>query len=374
MQNYTVAAYYWPSYHYDPRSLIFWPEGHGEWETVRKNKPKFEGHDQDRQPLWGYINEADPFVMEMQIEAASSYGVNCFIFDWYWYDRHPFLENCLNNGYLKARNNDKVKFYIMWANHNVNLTWDKRNAGKWEEMKQWEGEHMLWHGGIPRPDFEIAARRIIENYFSHPSYVKIDGKPVLCIYELSTLLSGLGGLEETKDALLWLREETKKHGFPDLHLQFTLRSEQVINVSGIDDVPLTNQKEILEYLGADSVTHYQFIHFTDVDRPYPAIMESVQKEYEYLDQNYKMPYFPHVSSGWDNNPRYEMLVHPITTENTPAHFQKALEQAKRYADAHPKQPPIITVNSWNEWTESSFLQPCTKYGYAYLEAVKNVFK
>ena len=33
--------------------------------------------------------------MEMPIEAAVRHGVNVFIYDWYWYDNRPFLENCL---------------------------------------------------------------------------------------------------------------------------------------------------------------------------------------------------------------------------------------------------------------------------------------
>jgi len=44
--------------------------------------------------------------------------------------------------------------------------------------------------------------------------------------------------------------------------------------------------------------------------------------------------------------------------------------AKEYVDSHPKQTPLITINSWNEWTETSYLMPCTMYGYSYLEAVK----
>ncbi|MDR1887433.1 MAG: glycoside hydrolase family 99-like domain-containing protein, partial [Prevotellaceae bacterium] len=31
------------------------------------------------------------------------------------------------------------------------------------------------------------------------------------------------------------------------------------------------------------------------------------------------------------------------------------------------------INSWNEWTETSYLEPCTMFGYGYLEAVRNVF-
>jgi len=55
-----------------------------------KNKAKFEGHEQPRYPLWGYTNEADPYVAEMEINAAADRGINVFIFDWYWYDGMPF--------------------------------------------------------------------------------------------------------------------------------------------------------------------------------------------------------------------------------------------------------------------------------------------
>ena len=103
IKQYDIAAIVWPSYHPDPRAKIFWPDGIGEWQTVISNKPKFEGHEQPRYPLWGYVNEADRYVAEMEIEAATDHGVNVFIFDWYWYDRMPFLEGHLNDGFLKAK-------------------------------------------------------------------------------------------------------------------------------------------------------------------------------------------------------------------------------------------------------------------------------
>ena len=73
-QAYDVAAYIWPSYTGgEPRTRMFWPEGDGEWETVRKATAKYPGHTWPRRPLWGYCNEADPYVMEMQINAAADH-------------------------------------------------------------------------------------------------------------------------------------------------------------------------------------------------------------------------------------------------------------------------------------------------------------
>lgn len=351
--QYDIAAYVWPSYHPDDRAKIFWPEGIGEWQTVMKNKPKFEGHEQPRYPLWGYINEADPYVAEMEINAAADHGVNVFIFDWYWYDGMPFLEDQLNEGYLKARNNDRVKFYLMWANHDVDMLWDKRNAGK-------PNDALIWKGSVDRQEFEIICHRVIEKYFSCPTYYKIEGKPCFMIYDLNNLIQGLGGIQETKEALEWFRKETVKAGFKGLDLQLAYWGQGV-------------GKEIVVELDFDGITHYQFVHFTNVDRDYLEILKDVAQKWEEIDSDYKIPYYPHISVGWDNNPRFDMFREGIVKNNTPENVEKALEMAKKYVDNHPNQTPLITINSWNEWTETSYLMPCTMYGYGYLEAVKKVF-
>lgn len=364
-QKYDVAAYVWPSYHPDDRAKIFWPDGIGEWQTVISNTPKYEGHEQPRYPLWGYINEADPYVAEMEINAAADHGVNVFIFDWYWYDGMPYLEGHLNDGFLKARNNDRMKFYLMWANHDVTMTWDKRNAGT-------DNDAIIWEGSADREEFETVCHRVIKQYFSHPSYYKVDGKPSFMIYDIRELIQGLGGMQETKDALEWFRKEVKKAGFPGLDLQVTLRGKWY-KLTGVDGEPLGNQLEAIKELGFDGVTNYQYVHMVNIDRDYPSIQADVEKEWAKINEEYDIPYYPHVSVGWDNNPRFEMFRPGVVTENTPANFGKALETAKSFVDAHPRQAPLVVINSWNEWTETSYLMPCTMYGYGYLEAVKKVF-
>ena len=85
-------------------------------------------------------------------------------------------------------------------------------------------------------------------------------------------------------------------------------------------------------------------------------------------------YYPHVSVGWDNNPRYNSL-RPIITENScPENFENGLIKAKEYIDSHKLPVPLITINSWNEWTECSYLEPDDVNGYGFLEAIKKVFK
>ena len=364
MSKYDVAAYIWPAYTGDePRTRIFWPEGMGEWQSVKSAKAKFDGHLWPRRPLWGYVNEADPFVMEMEIEAAVSHGVNVFIYDWYWYDRRPFLENCLNDGFLKARNNKKMKFYLMWADHDANSLWDKRTSD--------DGGTLIWGGGASRHEFERVMRRVIEKYFALDNYYTIDGKPVFMIYDVPKLVETLGGIENTRRAIEWARNECVKAGLKGLHLQFTMWNETATNLSGVDGEKSLPASEF-DSLGFDSCSHYQFVHFTDINRSYPDVLIDVQKEYDKLSK-LKIPYFPHVSVGWDNNPRFNSFRPGILRDCTPDNIEKGLLMAKAYADSHPDQPKLITVNSWNEWTETSYLEPDDLYGYGYLERIKKVF-
>ena len=368
MQKYDVAAYIWPSFTGDePRTRIFWPMGMGEWETILKAKPKFPGHQWPRKPLWGYVNEANSDIMEMQINTALEHGVNVFIYDWYYFDGKPFLENCLNDGFLKARNNEKMKFYLMWANHDVSYEWDTRLSDLQGDYDLEQiGDGFIYSGAVNFERFQDIAHRVIDKYFSRPNYYRIDGKPVFMIFSLSILVKGFGGIENTKKALEWFKKEAG-----GVHLQF---NNKICKWEDIYDgdrvVPMS---ELIEYLGFDSTTNYQTIGLTNnYERDYADVLKDSFETWKEIEKQTGAPYFPHVSIGWDNNPRFNGLT-KIMRNSTPEAFREGLLKAKEFVDNRPQNPPLITINSWNEWPEGSYLQPDNLFGYGYLEAVKSVF-
>jgi len=353
--EYHVASYIWPSCHHDERfGDMLWPDGTGEWEVIKKGNARFEGHYQPKVPLWGYEMDDDPEVMEKWIDAASDHGVNIFIFDWYWFDEGPFLESSLNNGFLKARNNEKMNFYLMWANHSVPHNY-------WNVHKFKDDNSLLWDGAVDLENFKIIADRVIKNYFVQRNYFKIDGMPVFSIFSLRKLMEGLGGLDQTVDALEYFREMTKKAGFPDLHLQLI--------VYGPPDEERLNT---LEKLKINSLTQYNWGFMNEQD--YIIWSTRAIEIRNQWDSLLSIPFFTNVSIGWDDSPRFpdQSIEEVVRYNKSPGSFAAVLQDSKDYCDRHPEQIKLITIFSWNEWIEGSYLLPDRKYGFEYLERVKEV--
>lgn len=355
--DYIVAAYIWPSCHHDERfGDMLWPDKTGEWEVIKKGDPRFEGHYQPKQPLWGYELDDDPKVMEKWIEAATAHGVNAFIFDWYWYDEGPYLESCINNGFLKASNNEKMQFYIMWANHDV-----KRNY--WNVHKFKDDDSILWDASVDWDNFRTIVDRVIKQYFHKPNYLKFNGAPVFSVFSLNKFIQSFGTPEEARKAVDYFRDEVKKAGFPDLHIQ------SIIGGGGPNENTIKN----IATLGLNSMTNYNW------GGPHPEdFMAWGKKSMENLykwDEALTIPFFPNASIGWDDSPRFphKTAKHIVHYNTSPQSFATYLYKAKQYADSHPEQPKLITIFSWNEWIEGGYLLPDMKFGYGYLETVKEVF-
>ena len=154
MPQYDIAAYIWPSYHYEPRLEHAWPEKDGEWYTVRRGTARFPGHDMPRIPLLGYQDEADPAVMREHVALAREHGINVFIMDWYWYENAPCFERQLNEGLIPALEGTDSKFYLMWANHDATSLWDMHT----------DTQQLWWSGQVERAVLEPMFERIMERY------------------------------------------------------------------------------------------------------------------------------------------------------------------------------------------------------------------
>jgi len=372
--NYQVAAYYFPDYHLDERNQNYRGKGWTEWKLVKEARPRFKGHYQPNVPLWGYTDEADPTQMAQKIAAASSHHIDAFIFDWYYYNDGPFLQRGLEDGFMKASNNHLMKFGLMWANHDW-LDLHPATAGK--PMK------LMYPGKISPETWDKMTDMIIAKYFRHPSYWKIDGCPYFSVYDLSKFLASFGTIDEAAKAIAAFREKTRKAGFKDLHINAVVWGTTVLP----SEKNVVSPETVVKRLKFNSVTDYVWIHHVSLNHYPGSSYDSVKTEYfKYAQKATKMfdvPYYPNVSMGWDSSPRTnqkeawgqinEYPYTPIILNNTPAAFKQALVDAKRLMDSQPAGQKILTINSWNEWTEGSYLEPDTRNKMAYLDAIKAVF-
>ena len=370
----TVASYYFPNYHVDARNEAQHGPGWTEWELVKDAEPRWEGHDQPKVPAWGYTDEADPAAMAQKIDAAADHGIDAFIFDWYYYDDGPFIEAGIEKGFFGAKNNDRIKFGVMWANHDwIDIQPAKRHV---EPTLQFPGK-------ITPETWARMTTFLVETYFSHPSYWMVDGKPYFSVYDLTLLLASFGSVEATRTALDAFRAKCVAAGLPGLHLNAVVWGRAILPG---EQAP-TDPAVVVKALGFDSVSSYVWIHHVALDVfPETGYNDVLEKYLAFADEHAKVmpaPYFPNITMGWDSSPRttqsdvFDVWRYPYMATmggNTPENFEKACRAVHDWVKAHPELPQMVTVNCWNEWTEGSYLEPDEKHGMAYLEALGRVFK
>jgi len=337
-----VAAFYFPNWHHHDGKF-------GEWDSLRNARPRFPGHAQPKEPLWGAEDEADPVVMAKKIDAAADHGIGAFVFDWYYGAKGPFLERALDEGYLHASNRVRVKFALMWANDYA-------------------------YGRIDREKFDRIVDRIVADYLTKPSYWTIEGKPVFSIYDIDSFIKSLGGIEAATDAVKHLRESAIHAGLAGVHL----------NVIDWKLVRRADAAKVIAALGIDSSTSYCWPHHVALKHLPTENYVALGDRYDEFRNKMKLnvPHWPNVTMGWDPSPRMpaDQPIDgrgypntPIVVNNTAANFRNALVRARAEAMTLPSAQRIVTVYAWNEWTEGGYLEPDRENGFAYLDAIRDVF-
>lgn len=381
-KGYEVAVYYFPNYHVDSINERWHGKGWTEWDLVKAAKPRFAAHQQPKVPAWGYFDESRPEWAAKEIDLAASHGVDVFLYDWYWYgNTGQFLQEGLEKGFLKAPNRSKLKFALMWANHN----WANIHPTPYTNFQE-----KLTDGEVSMPLWDTITTYIVNNYFKQPNYWQVDGKPYFSIFETGRFLNGFKTLEEAAAAMKMFSDKAKAAGFAGIHLNLIDQTVTDGGLRGLLGRSIT-RGDVLKALDVSSLTSYNFLYAYDLSKagwPTAHYQAAINANVDYWSKISaelgNTPFFPNATMGWDVTPRLiqsekfdRFKGYPWTPvfngDNTPAAFKQALQKAKAYMDAHPSQPKIITVNAWNEWTEGSYLLPDKKNGTAYLEAIKAVF-
>jgi hypothetical protein len=81
------------------------------------------------------------------------------------------------------------------------------------------------------------------------------------------------------------------------------------------------------------------------------------------------PFFPSACPSWDNAARRKrggMIFRDATPDKYGAWLTEVLKREALREQKHS----LVFVNAWNEWAEGNHLEPCRRWGHAYLDATR----
>jgi hypothetical protein len=365
-----VVAIYCPLWHNYDHASSWKGEGWCEWELLKAAAPRFPGHYQPYRPAWGCFDESDPRWSAREISLAAANGIDVFLVDWYWYSGVKIMEEALERGLLKARNRDRVRFALMWANHSWADYFPPPFGRKWNSW--------LPSRHSPR-DWARVMDYCVAHYFRQPNYWRVEGELFFSLFEPLRLVREMGGAKVFRKTLSGTQRLLARNRLPPLHLNAMVWDEK-----DVDE---------LKEAGYSSTTTYNVTssgkQSDNLTEQYEDLIEAHSQHWAKMARTV-LPHAPVITMGWDVTPRCETTVEwpfppsPLTGNrdypyghlvvgNTPSLFGKLCDRGLQHCIAANPKPYALFVNSWNEWTEGSFLLPDKRYGTRYLEAMRKVF-
>ncbi len=292
----------------------------------------------ERRPVLGWFREGDPSVADWHIKWAVEHGITFFAYDWYWSAGARHLEHALHEGYFNSRYRDRIKFCLLWANHNPD-------------------------GTSSHEDFMNVVRYWIEHYFRRPEHYTIGGKPVMIIFSPYRFRADMGS-DAVRRSFDAMRQECMKAGLPGLY---------ILGCVGGD----VSEARLLEREGYDAVTAYNWPHLgvrgSERWAPYADLLKPHRELWERYAAESPLPIMTPVNGGWDSRPWHGDTA-LVRSNRTPALFKKHLQDARNFIEANPtKALPVALIEAWNEFGEGSYIEPHRQYGFGYLDAVRDVF-
>ena len=365
-----VVAIYYPHWHNYDHGSAWKGEGWTEWEGLKSAVPRFPGHHQPLEPSWGPFDESDPEWVKREIDLAADHGIDVFLYDWYWYSGVQNMQEALEQGFLQAANRDRMKFALMWANH------DRRD----QFCPEFGTPRNVWLPSRHSPrDLQRVIDYCTEHYFRQPDYWQVEGRLFFSVFQPTKFIEHLGGPKETRALLEKMDGRLRKAGLPPVHW------------NGMVSTPAGAAK--VAEAGFHSTSRYN-VHGAGKSRPdcterYEDVMQAHREHWEKMTASTLVD-LPSVTVGWDSTPRcrpdvpwpfpkspgtdrYEYPYLPVVVGNTPERYEQLLRDAAEHVERDPRKPFAVVLNAWNEWTEGGYLLPEKRTGTAYLEAIRRTF-
>ena len=346
-----IIAWYLPQYHEMEINNKYLGRGFTEWTNTTRAIPLYKGHYQPHIPYdVGYysLNNIETFIR--QIELARHYGVYGFSFYYYWFSGKKFMEKPLQQFLSYPELN--INFCVTWANENWTTLWDG-------------GQHEIIY------QQEIAqgyAEKLVDDLLpviSDSRYITINGKPLLIIYR--------GNLFDKSIMLAFLsamRQRVRNHGFKDLYIMITTAGnfDEEVTEWGADalvEFPPHGMKAVEAFRPQGYINPYFVGKILDT--------EKFIAEKKYMYEHKAREYYRAALTSWDNTARKARTGALVYHGLSPITFKQWLwDIVVEGKKNHSGDYDMVFVNAWNEWAEGSHLEPDMKYGYAYLDAIKEV--
>ena len=316
-----VCAFYFPGW-----------DSEGKWNCIRRIAPI-------RKPLLGYYDESNPECVDWQIKWAVENGISCFLVDWYWVQGSQHLTHWFD-AYRRAKYRDLLKVAIMWANHNPPGT---HSADDWLKVTQ------HW----------------IDHYFALPGYYHIDGKPAVFIWDPKAIRTDLGGTPAVQRVFDQAQKMVHAVGFDGMTLIALGNDFSDSHLRALEQEGYTGVTTYHEWGNAidGGVTQKRF-RYEDVVHTSPDAWQRKQ------DASGDLAYYPLVDTGWDSRPWHGNKAMAIEGR-TPFLFERLLQEVRVFC--RENNQTIVILGPVNEWGEGSYIEPCTEFGFAMIEAIRQTF-
>lgn len=349
-----VIAFYLPQFHPIPENDAWWGKGFTEWTNVGKAKPLFPGHYQPRVPAdLGYYDLRIPEVREAQAEMARYAGIEGFCYYHYWFAGKRLLERPFNE-VLKSGKPD-FPFSLCWAN------------------ETWSG---IWHGEPGRVLIEQTYPGIVDytkhfyanlDAFLDDRYIKVYDKPLFYVYNPLNV-------PDTKVFLDCWRELAQKNGLKGIHFvgqSFDIKQANKILELGYDAVNTHWEKSIMINDHTLKFAWNKFAELIFKGKYKLSVWDFKDFATKFSsDLDCQPNYYPTILSGWDNSPR-SGTKGKIFINYTPEIFEVHVKNVLKKTEKKPYETNIVFLKSWNEWAEGNYVEPDLKYGWDFLNVLKN---